>query len=146
MTPTPPLTAARLAAAALGLALLAGCEPVPAANVPGSTIPTGPYVLVSLGPDTVPQRNFGLTIAADGSISGQAPCNHYAAAQTAQPPAFRIAGLTTSGQPCGGLNGRMEQRYFQALGEANQITYEGGVLRIKGPQTWLTYEPGYRKE
>ncbi|MFD2441320.1 META domain-containing protein [Paracoccus kondratievae] len=102
-------------------------------------------MLVGIGADTVPQRNVDLTIAADGSISGRAPCNHYSASQTAEPPAFAVGPLTTTRMACSGNAGRLESRYLQALSAANGITYEGGVLTIKGP-TYLTFEPGYRKE
>ncbi|WGR62642.1 META domain-containing protein (plasmid) [Paracoccus ferrooxidans] len=128
-------------AATLGLA---ACEPA-TPDVPGSNIPTGAYVLVGIGSDTVPQRNVGMTIAADGSISGKAPCNQYSASQTAEPPGFALGPLTTTEMACSGNAGRLETRYLQALAAADGITFEGGVLTIKGP-TYLTYEPGYRKE
>lgn len=141
MTRIPMISAA--IAATLGLA---ACEPTStASDTPGANIPTGPYVLVGIGSDTVPQRNVGMTIEADGSISGQAPCNHYSAKQNAEPPAFSLGPLTTTEMACSGLAGRLETRYFQALSAADGITFEGGVLTIKGP-TYLTYEPGYRKE
>lgn len=134
-----------LSAALAAVTALAACEPVPSATVPGSNVPTGPYVLVGIGSDTVPQRNVGLTIEADGSISGQAPCNHYSAPQTAEPPAFKLGGLTTTRMGCSGRAGELESRYFQALSQADGVTYDGGVLKITGP-TYLTFEPGYRKE
>lgn len=131
------------AAAAASLALLAACEPTTGGA--GSNVPTGQYVLVGIASDTVPQRNVGLTINADGSVSGQAPCNTYAAKQTAVPPGFTLGEITTSGVPCGGNAGALERRYFDALGQADGISYLGGVLKITGP-TYLTFEPGYRKE
>lgn len=139
MTRIPLISAA--IAATLGLA---ACEPTTPTTA-ATSVPTGPYVLVGIGSDTVPQRNVGLTIEADGSISGQAPCNHYSAPQTAEPPGFALGGLTTTRMGCSGKAGQLESRYFQALSGANGITYEGGVLTIQGP-TYLTYEPGYRKE
>ncbi|MDS9465963.1 META domain-containing protein [Paracoccus sp. MBLB3053] len=123
---------------------LSACEPT-AGSGAGSSVPTGPYVLVGIGSDTVPQRNVGLTIEADGSISGQAPCNHYSAPQTVDPPGFKIGEINTSGGSCGGNAGRLESQYFNALRQADGITYLGGVLKITGP-TYLTFEPGYRKE
>lgn len=134
-----------LCAALAGLTALAACEPMPSASTPGSNVPTGPYVLVGIASDTVPQRNVGLTIEADGSISGQGPCNHYSAPQTAEPPAFKLGALTTTRAGCSGTAGQLEARYFQALSQATGVTYDGGVLKITGP-TYLTYEPGYRKE
>ena len=128
-------------AATLGLA---ACEPT-TSSTPGANIPTGPYVLVGIGSDTVPQRNVGMTIEADGSISGQAPCNHYSAAQTAEPPGFTLGPITSTKIGCSGRAGQLERRYLEALQGANGITFIGGVLTVQGP-TYLTYEPGYRKE
>jgi len=139
MTRIPVLSTA--IAATLGLA---ACEPT-TTSAPGTNIPTGPYVLVGIGSDTVPQRNVGMTVQADGSISGQAPCNQYSAQQTAEPPAFVLGPLVTTKMACSGTAGQLESRYFQALSAADGITFEGGVLTIQGP-TYLTYEPGYRKE
>jgi len=134
-----------LAAAAASLTTLAACEPTTGGGGIGSNVPTGPYVLVGIADETVPQRNVGLTIESDGSVSGQAPCNHYAAAQTAEPPGFKLGEIKTSGAGCGGNAGALESRYFAALRQADGITYTGGVLKITGP-TYLTFEPGYRKE
>ena len=128
-------------AATLGLA---ACEPTKT-STPGANVPTGPDVLVGIGADTVPQRNVDMTIEADGSISGQAPCNHYSAPQTATPPGFAVGALTTTRMACSGIAGKLENRDFQAISAATGITYEGGVLTVQGP-TYLTYEPGYRKE
>ena len=139
MTRIPLISAA--IAATLGLA---ACEPT-SSSTPGANIPTGPYVLVGIGSDTVPQRNVGMTIEADGSISGQAPCNHYSAPQTAEPPGFTLGPIVTTAMGCSGGAGRLENRYLEALQGANGITFEGGVLTVQGP-TYLTYEPGYRKE
>lgn len=140
MTRIPMMSAA--IAAMLGLTACSSSTP----SVPGSTIPTGPYVLVGIGSDTVPQRNVGLIIEPDGSISGQAPCNHYQAAQTAEPPGFALGPLTTTEMACSGRRaGQLERRYFEALSSANGISFEGGVLTVMGP-TYLTYEPGYRKD
>ena len=123
---------------------LAACEPVPT-STPGANVPTGPYVLVGIGADTVPQRNVGMTIEANGSITGQAPCNSYSAEQTAEPPGFTLGPIASTKMGCGGRAGQLENRYLAALQQANGITFEGGVLTVKGP-TYLTYEPGYRKE
>ncbi len=128
-------------AATLGLA---ACEPT-TSSTPGASIPTGPYVLVGIGSDTVPQRNVGMTIEANGSSTGQAPCNSYSAEQTAEPPGFTLGPIASTKMGCGGRAGQLENRYLAALQQANGITFEGGVLTVKGP-TYLTYEPGYRKE
>ena len=104
MTRIPLISAA--IAATLGLA---ACEPT-SSSTPGANIPTGPYVLVGIGSDTVPQRNVGMTIEADGSISGQAPCNHYSAPQTAEPPGFTLGPIVTTKMGCSGGAGRLERR------------------------------------
>ena len=132
-----------LSAALSALTALAACQATP--GDPAHNVPVGPYVLVGIGSDTVPQRNVGMTIERDGSVSGQAPCNHFSARQTAEPPGFALGSLTTSQNECGGNAGRLESRFFQALSAANGIEYSGGVLTVKGP-TYLTFEPGYRKE
>ena len=44
-----------------------------------------------------------------------------------------------------GWEGAATKRYFEALSGANGISFEGGVLTVQGP-TYLTYEPGYRKD
>ena len=128
-------------AATLGLA---ACEPTTASG-PGGNVPTGPYVLVGIGSDTVPQRNVDMTIAADGSVSGRAACNSYNAAQTAEPPGFALGPIASTKMGCSGRAGQLERRYLEALQGATGILYEGGVLTVQGP-TYLTYEPGYRKE
>lgn len=139
------MTRIALISAAIAASMtLAACEPTTSAS-PGAAVPTGPYVLVGIGSDTVPQRNVDMTIEADGSISGQAPCNHYSAPQTATPPGFALGALTTTRMACSGIAGKLENRYFQAISAATGITYEGGVLTVQGP-TYLTYEPGYRKD
>lgn len=131
------------AAALAAVSALAACEPE---NPPvtGAAVPTGQYVLVGIGSDTVPQRNVGLTIESDGSLSGTGPCNTYSAKQNATPPEFKLGPLVTTKMACTGLAGQLENRFFAAIGQADGISYTGGVLKITGP-TYLTFEPGYRK-
>lgn len=130
-----------LSAAAAAVLGLAACEPTSgtSAGAPGA-VPTGDFVLVGIGQDAVPTRDVLLTIGADGSISGQGPCNSYSANQTATPPAFAIGPMTSTRMACPAHKG-LEGRYFQALQGATGITYDGGVLKITGP-TYLTFEPG----
>ena len=129
-----------LSAAAAAVLGLAACEPIgTTAGAPGA-VPTGDFVLVGIGADAVPTRDVLLTIAADGSISGQGPCNSYSASQTAVPPAFQLGPMVSSRAACPAHKG-LEGRYLQALQGATGITYDGGVLKISGP-TYLTFEPG----
>lgn len=134
-----------LSAALAAVTALAACEPTAVPTDPASNIPTGQYVLVGIGPETVPQRNVDMTINADGSLSGRGPCNQYNATQIETPPAFKVGAVTNTMMACSGLAGSLESRYFAALGQANGIKFDGGVLIISGP-TYLTFEPGVRKE
>lgn len=122
---------------------IAACEPV-TPDAPGSVVPTGPYVMVGVGQDTVPLRNVGINIKGE-TIDGQGPCNSFSAKQVGTPPGFAIADLTTGQAACSGTAGALEARFFQRLREANSIKYLGGVLTIMGPTEFMTFEPGYRK-
>lgn len=103
-------------------------------------IPGGDYVLVGMDGATVPLRNITLTIA-DGSVSGQGPCNGYGAANTAELPLVALSPLQQTGVPCG-KNATIENRYFAVLQSATEMEYFGGVLKVKSPLTWLIFERG----
>lgn len=126
-----------LAFAALATLALSACsEP---AGDPMGGIPANDYVLVGIGNGTVPLRNITITVRPEG-VSGVGPCNGYAAKNTAELPAVAFEPLQTSGvNDCKDL--AVEQRYFNALQQATEMEYYGGVLRIKGP-TWLIFESG----
>ena len=118
--------------------LLAACASEPAGDPMGG-IPANDYVLVGIGNGTVPLRNITLTTRPEG-ISGRGPCNGYAARNTVPLPAIALEPLQTTGvTECKDL--AVEQRFFQALQQATEMEYYGGVLRIKGP-TWLIFESG----
>ncbi|WP_410218723.1 META domain-containing protein [Paracoccus sp. (in: a-proteobacteria)] len=126
------------ALAAAATLTLAACNSEPAGDPMGG-IPASDYVLVGIGNGTVPLRNITITVRPEG-VSGRGPCNGYAARNTAQLPAVAFEPLQTSGvMECKDL--AVEQRFFQALQQANEMEYYGGVLRIKGP-TWLIFESG----
>ncbi|WP_108501896.1 META domain-containing protein [Paracoccus indicus] len=131
------LRPAFLAAAAATLTL-AACAQQPAGDPMGG-IPANDYVLVGIANGTVPLRNITITVRPEG-VSGRGPCNGYAAKNTAQLPAIAFEPLQTTGvTDC--KDAAVEQRFFNALQQANVMEYYGGVLRIKGP-TWLIFESG----
>ncbi|WCQ98881.1 META domain-containing protein [Paracoccus aestuarii] len=117
---------------------LAACNSQPAGDPMGG-IPANDYVLVGIGNGTVPLRNITLTTRPEG-VSGRGPCNGYAARNTVPLPALALEPLQTSGVvEC--ADRATELRFFEALQQANEMEYFGGVLRIKGP-TWLIFESG----
>lgn len=127
-----------LAATALAATLtLAACAETPPPTAVGG-IPMGDYVLVGIGNGTVPLRNITLKLA-ETSITGQGPCNGYGAANIAELPAIQLDGFNTTRATCPEQD--LENRFFDALRQANTVEYHGGVLRIKGP-TWLIFERG----
>lgn len=130
-----PLRLAAIGAAAL---TLAACTPQATTNTMGG-LPANDYVLVGIGNGTVPLRNITLTLRPEG-VSGRGPCNGYAVRNTVPLPNVAFEQIQTSGvADC--KDAAIEQRYFDALQQATQMSYFGGVLRIKGP-TWLIFESG----
>ncbi|MDO5647609.1 META domain-containing protein [Paracoccus sp. (in: a-proteobacteria)] len=117
---------------------LAACASTPAGDPMGG-VPATSYVLVGIANDTVPLRNITLTATPEG-VQGRGPCNGYAARNTAQWPAVALEPIRTTGVTgCKDL--AIEQRFLNALQQANVAEYYGGVLRFKGP-TWLIMETG----
>ncbi|MDX5349321.1 MAG: META domain-containing protein [Paracoccaceae bacterium] len=127
-----------LALAALSALTLAACSTEPAGDPMGG-LPANDYVLVGIGNGTVPLRNITLTLRPEG-VSGRGPCNGYALRNTVPLPAVAFEPIQTTGIT-GCKDEAVEQRFFQALQNANEMEYFGGVLRIKGP-TWLIFESG----
>lgn len=128
------ITAATAVVATLALA---ACEDSkPRAAVGG--IPLGDYVMVGIGNGTVPLRNVTLQLSED-SIAGRGPCNGYGAKNTADLPALALSGFTSTNATC--KDQALEERFFNALRQATEMEYYGGVLRVKGP-TWLIFERG----
>lgn len=133
-----PRTRPALALAALSALALAACNNEPAGDPMGG-LPANDYVLVGIGNGTVPLRNITLTLRPEG-VSGRGPCNGYALRNTVPLPAVAFEPIQTSGIT-GCKDEAVEQRFFNALQQANEMEYYGGVLRIKGP-TWLIFESG----
>jgi|GEM_PF-2744196 len=129
-----------ITAAALATLALAACEPsamVP--DEPYSTIPTGDYVLFNIGGEVLSVRHTTMSIAPN-QIIGRTGCNSFAAPISGTPPEIVVGEIQTAGQSCRWSD--QEARFFNALRNADRISYEDGVLRIKGPQKALTFEYG----
>lgn len=129
-------------AAVATLGLTACGEPkTPADALSEGGIPMGDYVLVGIGQDAAPGRNILLTLR-PGSVSGSGPCNSYRGTLSTKFPQMRIQEMTWTDMGCKlSLETRLEQRYFEALTQANTAVWEGGVLKLVG-STYLTFEPG----
>ena len=134
-------TVIRLTAAAAAAAALAACEDQGAAT--GSAagyeggVPYGTYTLVGFGKEAVPTRDASVRLQ-PGTISGKGPCNTYTATNTATLPDIRISVMNWTDIPCSGHKG-FEARFFDALTQARQAQWQGGVLKIVGP-TYMTLE------
>ena len=127
------VTAAALAAT---FTLAACADDTPKTAVAG--IPMGDYVMVGMGNGTVPLRNITMRVN-ETSISGVGPCNGYGAKNAAELPAMQLTNFTSTNVACKDLE--LENRVFQALQQATEMDFYGGVLRVKGP-TWLIFERG----
>ena len=132
-------TAIRLAAAAAAVAALSACED-PAATAAASArdggVPCGPYNVFGFGREAVPTRDGSIRLG-PGTIAGSGPCNTFTATNTATLPQIHISTMNWTDIPCGhkGFEGRL----FQALTQAEQAQWQGGVLKIIGP-TYITLE------
>ena len=125
-------------------AALAACAPTDTGTTATHQggIPLGPYYIVGLGRDAMPNRNATLNLA-PGQISGSGPCNNFTATNAATLPAIQITSFSSTEAAC--PNSAMESRYFNAINQATSAEYSGGVLILKGP-TWLTFEAGTRAQ
>lgn len=127
---------------AAALATLAACAPqTPRVNslVQGA-VPLGPYYIVGIGHDAVPERNASIVLA-NGVITGSGPCNAFTATNAAPLPAIQITNFQPGYGACDAQ--AFENRFFGAIQSAQSADYVGGVLTVKGA-TWLTFEAGTR--
>lgn len=121
---------------------LAACEPVPPQNATtGSVggIPLGPFYLVGLGAEAVPQRDATMVLSA-GGMSGTGPCNTYTATNAATLPAVKVSVMNWTDLSCPGLE--FENRYFHQLTQAQSMRYEGELLIVTTPELEMTFEAG----
>ena len=77
------------------------------------------------------RSNATIRFTAKGRITGEGPCNTYAAAQMAPYPWFRAAKISATRRACPDLPD--EQRFFDALGEMTLVEVSGDVLILSAP-------------
>ena len=131
----------QLTATALATVALAACEPTaPVSNDPYSTIPTGDYVLFNIGGEVLSVRHTTMTIAPT-QMTGRTGCNNFVVPVSGTPPEFVAGEIQTNGLTC--RWSAQETKFFNALRQANKISYEDGVLRISGGPDTLTFEYGH---
>lgn len=131
----------QLTAAALATLALAACEPTTTtSNDPYSTIPTGDYVLFNIGGEVLSVRHTTMTIAPT-QMTGRTGCNNFVVPVSGTPPEFIAGEIQTNGLTC--RWSAQETKFFNALRQANKISYEDGVLRISGGSDTLTFEYGH---
>lgn len=82
-----------------------------------------------------------LTLAEDGKIAGQAPCNRYFTANTATLPALALEAIGATRMACEALDA--ETAYFSALGAMTEAQVHDGHLILTGPdgRTMEYYRP-----
>lgn len=132
----------RAAAAVAALAALASCGPeVPAPGTEGmgfeGGIPFGTYTVVGFGKEAVPTRDATIRLTKN-AFSGNGPCNTYTGTNAAALPAFAVSNMTWTDNPCGHKG--FEGRFFNAITQATEIEWAGGVLKVKSPLGWVTAE------
>lgn len=134
------ISALRLAAVSATLATLAACgpEPLPADGTGfEGGIPFGTYTMVGFGQEAVPTRDSRIRLT-PGQISGNGPCNTFTAVNAAALPQISISTMNWTDNPCGHKG--FEGRFFEALTQANEAEWTGGVLKVKSPLGWMTLE------
>jgi len=124
----------RLAALPLVLALAACAGPVPGGG--GAGIAPGTYRLTALN-GAPPKGSATLTFAADGSFTGEGPCNQHRGRNTARPPGFHVDGIVSTRRMCIWEAG--EGDYLKALEGADRIIATGPVLGLAGPGGTLDF-------
>lgn len=132
---------ARVAAAAVALATLAACETAPPPGSEGTGfeggVPFGTYTVVGFGKEAVPTRDATIRLT-QNAFSGNGPCNTYTGVNAASLPAFQVTNMNWTDNPCGHKG--FEGRFFNAITQANEVEWAGGVLKIKSPLGWITAE------
>ena len=134
------ISALRLATSAAVLATLAACGPAPLpADGTGyeGGIPFGTYTMVGFGAEAVPTRDSRIRLT-PGQITGNGPCNTFAATNVATLPQISVSVMNWTDNPCGHKG--FEGRFFEALTQATEAEWGGGVLKVKSPLGWMTLE------
>lgn len=126
----------RIAAALLALGLGATPALADLAKVPAALHDTWQLAEV----DGLPVAySATLTIAADGRIAGQGPCNRYFGGVDGPLPDFRPTGLGATRMACDGLGD--EQTYFDLLHGVDRLTWSAAELHLSGAGHQLVFRP-----
>lgn len=129
---------AKIGAAVIGLAILAGCEaPVTAS---GNAPPLGDYQLLSIGGDDVESYHVTMLLQ-DGQVAGGGFCNRYSGSQTGVLPALQIGPLAVTRRACIGDRMQRDQAFFDALTAADAASFSNDRLTITGAGPELVFEP-----
>lgn len=89
--------------------------------------------------DSVPNHDINLLLSGD-SLSGRSACNLYGGRAQIEGLAFEAGGLFGTEMGCEPVVMRAEQRYLEALQDAQEIERTDDVLSLEGPQTHLEFE------
>lgn len=131
----------RTTAAVAALAGLAACAPQETLPTDGTGfqggIPFGTYTIVGFGQEAVPTRDGHVRLT-PGQISGRGPCNSFTAINATELPQIYITEMQWTDNACGHKG--FEGRFFEALTQATEAEWSGGVMKIKSPQGWMTLE------
>lgn len=89
--------------------------------------------------DSVPNHDINLLLSGD-SLSGRSACNLYGGRAQIDGHAFETGGLSGTEMACEPAVMRSEQRYLEALADAQEIERTDEVLSLRGPGTHLVFE------
>lgn len=81
-----------------------------------------------------------LSLAEQGRITGQAPCNRYFADLTRQGTAFKLGMIGATRLACLQIKGEAE--YFQALQAIDSVSETTGQLTLSGGGHQMVFVPG----
>ncbi|SMX39786.1 META domain-containing protein [Octadecabacter ascidiaceicola] len=113
----------KLITALLPLLFASAC--FPDESISGFVEPTAEYHLVEI--DGAPfDGTATIAFPEPGRVAGQAPCNRYFAAQTADYPWFALDGIGASRMACPDLN--LESAFFTALEDMTLAEVSGDTL------------------
>lgn len=107
--------------------LLAAC--VTPAVSQDSRVGTGEWHLIAVGGEAV-DWTASIAFAADGTVSGQAPCNRWFGTNAVPLPGVQIDGIGATKMACPDL--AAEAAWFETLGQVRQAEVDQGHLFLIG--------------
>ncbi|UXU74924.1 MULTISPECIES: META domain-containing protein [unclassified Paracoccus (in: a-proteobacteria)] len=96
----------------------------------------GDYDLIAIEGVTVSGKPT-FSLAADGAVSGQGPCNNYMGKNRATLPALDLGALATTRRACIQEGG--ENAFFDALAAVREARREGDELIMTGPEVTIRW-------